>query len=120
MSTFSKVKRELAEQHQAADVPHDPKNDLLPCLRCATPTKRGTLSDLGARCFPCFQAYCRTPMTMQPRSSYAERVRAEIAAKGFAVPRGLASDQARDQSRPRLALPETELESFDFGDEPRT
>jgi hypothetical protein len=33
--------------------------DKLPCSLCGAPTKRETLSDLGARCFPCYQSYCR-------------------------------------------------------------
>jgi len=33
-----------------------------PCLRCNTPTLVSTLNHYGARCFSCYEAYCREPM----------------------------------------------------------
>lgn len=77
--SFAKVKRELANQAE--------HQDLLPCMSCGEPTKRETLTDFGARCFPCFKAYCREPQVKPPRSAMAERIRAEIAAAGKWVPR---------------------------------
>jgi hypothetical protein len=38
--------------------------DRLPCMRCGTATERKTLSECGARCWSCYQAYKREP---QPR-----------------------------------------------------
>lgn len=32
---------------------------LLPCRWCDTPTAHSTLSTYGARCYPCYLAYCR-------------------------------------------------------------
>lgn len=58
----------------------------LSCINCGTPTAYDTLSTLGAKCFPCYQAYCREPFHQLQRSHYAERVRAEIAAMGKKVP----------------------------------
>lgn len=37
---------------------HEPEG-AFPCLFCTTPTNRDTLSTLGARCFPCYVAYCK-------------------------------------------------------------
>ena len=33
----------------------------LACITCANPTDTKTLMEFGARCFPCYQAYCRQP-----------------------------------------------------------
>lgn len=49
MSTYSKVRKELAEQHVNEDTP--------PCRYCGTPTARDTLTTFGARCGPCYRAY---------------------------------------------------------------
>lgn len=35
--------------------------DRLPCMWCKEPTARATLSQYGARCFSCFEAYCQGP-----------------------------------------------------------
>lgn len=54
MSEYSKVVRELSNAGGS-----DPM--LLPCLRCQTPTSRFTLSQYGARCQSCYDAYCIEP-----------------------------------------------------------
>lgn len=36
--------------------------DLLPCRWCQKPTKRETLSNYGARCWKCYEAYCIAPI----------------------------------------------------------
>lgn len=56
MSNYRKVRKETAER-----MGEDP-GDMLPCIRCHTPTDRDTLSLLGARCQACYDAYCRLPM----------------------------------------------------------
>jgi hypothetical protein len=56
------------------------------CLLCRAPTSHETMATYGARCFPCFQQYCREPAQQHPRSPQAERIRAEIAAMGRRVP----------------------------------
>jgi len=33
----------------------------MPCKRCSTPTLVSTLNHYGARCFACYEAYCREP-----------------------------------------------------------
>jgi hypothetical protein len=38
---------------------HMQADDRLPCRWCEAPTKLETLSLYGARCFDCFQRYCR-------------------------------------------------------------
>lgn len=57
------------------------------CMTCGESTTIETLSSFGARCFPCYQAYCREPFQQRPRSPAAERIRAEIAAAGKELPR---------------------------------
>ncbi len=52
------------------------------CMVCGNAASNATLSDFGARCFPCYQAYCREPSYDRGRSRAAERIRAEIAAMG--------------------------------------
>jgi hypothetical protein len=51
MSSFSKVKRELAEQAPT---------DRLPCMVCRTTTLKETLTLYGARCFNCYTSYCHS------------------------------------------------------------
>lgn len=33
-----------------------------PCMRCGDPTLVATLNHYGARCFTCYEAYCREPL----------------------------------------------------------
>jgi hypothetical protein len=35
----------------------------LPCRWCGAPTLGATLSQYGARCFECYEAYCNAPPT---------------------------------------------------------
>lgn len=37
----------------------DPADRYLPCTRCAMATEYATMSALGARCRPCYEAFCR-------------------------------------------------------------
>jgi hypothetical protein len=53
-----------------------PSAGMLPCMVCRMPTAPGTLRDYGARCFPCFQAYCRAVPKAQPRSRAAQAMHA--------------------------------------------
>lgn len=39
--------------------------DRLPCMRCGVATDKKTLSRYGARCYGCFEAYCRDPQPPQ-------------------------------------------------------
>lgn len=39
----------------------DDSDPLMPCNGCNTLTKRSTLNTFGARCAPCYRAYCATP-----------------------------------------------------------
>lgn len=75
MNDYAKICKETAERMGSAT-----------CLICRAPTPTKTLSDFGARCFPCYQAYCREPQSKPDRSRAAERIRAEIAAMGRKVP----------------------------------
>jgi hypothetical protein len=72
MKSFREVREELADKMTGSGS--------LPCSVCRTLTPLATMSDHGARCFPCYQVYCREPFVKRGRSSYAEGVRAEIAA----------------------------------------
>lgn len=51
--TYAAVRREMAGQAQA--------EGMSACLVCGAETPRDTLGLLGARCRPCFAAYCREP-----------------------------------------------------------
>lgn len=42
-----------------------PVETRLPCRRCDTPTSTKDLNTYGARCYSCFQAYCREPQPPQ-------------------------------------------------------
>lgn len=53
-SAYSKVRKELADQVDESR---------LPCRYCGAPTLRETLTQYGARCFPCYEGYCREPQT---------------------------------------------------------
>lgn len=50
-SSYRKTVEKLAEQ---GDVMNN-----MPCHWCSTPTARSTLAQYGARCFSCYEAYCR-------------------------------------------------------------
>lgn len=54
----SEVRREVVER-MGTDVALDPGDALLPCRYCGEPTRRKTLSYLGARCEPCFVQFQR-------------------------------------------------------------
>lgn len=43
---------------------HDP---LMPCRWCTTPTLRSTLNTFGARCAPCYRAFCRAEQPCPPQ-----------------------------------------------------
>lgn len=62
-STYRKVRAQLADQ----DVGNE---DMAPCSRCQTATRRETLSLLGARCPSCYRAYC-AEIPERPRVTYA-------------------------------------------------
>lgn len=55
--SYTKVRKELAEQRgePEADAAVAPPK---PCLACGTLTPHATLAVLGARCTPCYRAYC--------------------------------------------------------------
>jgi hypothetical protein len=53
-----------------------PSGGMLPCMVCRMPTAHITLRDYGARCFPCFQAYCRAVPKSQPPSRAAQALQA--------------------------------------------
>ena len=59
MSTYRKVRAETAKRMDDED---DPAKELLPCSICKEKTPRETLSNLGARCASCYDAFCRLPM----------------------------------------------------------
>lgn len=42
---------------EIVDGSRDPGEEELLCMSCSRPTKRKTLSDLGARCAQCYEAY---------------------------------------------------------------
>jgi hypothetical protein len=46
---------------------------MLPCGWCQTMTDRAALSTYGARCFRCYQAYCREPQPGGSLPSKAEK-----------------------------------------------
>jgi len=50
MSNFKQVREEI-EQRLGND-------QLLPCMICRKPTQPATLTNYGARCFRCYEAYC--------------------------------------------------------------
>jgi hypothetical protein len=43
------------------DATTEASSNYMPCLFCREPTLRETLSLYGARCFKCYEAYCREP-----------------------------------------------------------
>lgn len=53
-TSFRKTVEKFADQG-------DDVGGRLPCLFCQTPTQRATLSQYGARCFRCYEAYCQEP-----------------------------------------------------------
>ena len=53
MSDYAKVRKTLAEQ-RGEPASDDPR----PCTFCGTPTPFATLAMFGARCAPCYRAYC--------------------------------------------------------------
>jgi hypothetical protein len=52
VSTYRKVRDELAEQH-------DGGGDTVPCRYCGIQTDRETLTNLGARCRTCYEQFLR-------------------------------------------------------------
>ena len=57
--TYGTVKKQLVEQF----------GGFYTCKTCGSVTSHSTLSDHGARCFPCYQSYCRavqSPMSYPP------------------------------------------------------
>ena len=71
-SSYAKVRKELAAQ-TVGDMPADPSLEPMPCPRCSGMTTRGALSNYGARCFRCYEAYCRDPFVQREPSTYANR-----------------------------------------------
>jgi hypothetical protein len=63
--SYRSVRKELAKQADGDGGDTSPENQLLPCRFCGEPTKRKVLSELGARCRTCYDAYCREGI--QPR-----------------------------------------------------
>lgn len=53
-----------------------PAGNLPPCMVCRMPTAPATLRDFGARCYTCFQAYCRATPKSQPPSRAAQALQA--------------------------------------------
>lgn len=45
----------------------------LPCSACSTPTPRETLGSFGARCYPCYAAYCRDVPHWSPERKAIQR-----------------------------------------------
>ena len=78
--TVADIHRKTAEK-----MGYDPGNRL-PCTPCGEATLIATLSNFGARCFACYQAYCRAPRETPERSPAALAIRAEIAALGKGLP----------------------------------
>jgi hypothetical protein len=54
-----------------------PNGNQLPCSVCRMLTDHGTLRDYGARCFLCFQAYCRAAPKAQAPSRTAQAMQAQ-------------------------------------------
>ena len=52
---------DTADVGSAPSQPIDLGERLLPCAFCGTPAKHKVLATLGARCSPCFRAYCEAP-----------------------------------------------------------
>lgn len=61
MNTYSKVRKELAEQNATEDTP--------PCRYCGAPTARDVLTRFGARCGPCYRTY-RESIPERPPVAY--------------------------------------------------
>lgn len=53
-----------------------PELDTMNCPQCRGLTTRGALSNYGARCFRCFDAYCCEPYRRLEPSKYAQSVKA--------------------------------------------
>lgn len=62
-STYRRVRAELADQQTGNE-------DAALCSKCQTPTRRETLSLLGAQCPTCYRAYC-TEIPARPPMAYA-------------------------------------------------
>lgn len=66
MSTYRNAKRDSA-------VADEYLGNYKPCLYCGGQTEVETLINLGARCDPCFRAYCREGSTAGPMDAQARR-----------------------------------------------
>jgi hypothetical protein len=99
--SYKTVRKALSDQ--SADGGDDtPENRLLPCRFCGEQTRWKVLSNLGARCQTCYDAYCREP--------FAPRLQAQTA-----LPRtpGRVNVLA-DRVEPPSAGPEHAVESLPF------
>jgi hypothetical protein len=63
--SYKTVRKELADQ--AVD------EKRAPCTVCSTPTLRETLTQYGARCFSCYEAYTREQRTFPDVGSKHQR-----------------------------------------------
>lgn len=81
MSQYAETRARTARKMAGDDVAPNRQ-----CTTCGTTTDVKTLTDFGARCFPCYAAYCREPFVQLERSPAALKIRAEIAAMGRKVP----------------------------------
>lgn len=91
MSNYRKVRNETAEK-MADPTPADAADELLPCRYCGEPTRRKTMTNLGARCQPCYDQFLRLgysgsgPPKQHGQAALmreaAAKVREHIAAKG--------------------------------------
>lgn len=81
--TVAEIRKKTADRMAATPGESDKR---LPCATCGEVTLIATLRDFGARCFGCYQAYCRDPAVQHPRSRASLAIRAEIEAMGKGLP----------------------------------
>jgi hypothetical protein len=71
-------KTKVVDRGEEAPADRDPANDPMNCPQCGGITRRGTLSNYGARCFKCYEDYCREPFRQLQPSKYADSIRAKV------------------------------------------
>jgi hypothetical protein len=77
MKSYKQVRQEMTGDQEED---HSRDNDRFNCGFCGRPTTRAAMSAYGARCFPCFEAYCNAPQPSADRSPAAIKWWADVEA----------------------------------------
>jgi len=111
MSNYREVRKRTAEKMG------DGEGDKLPCIRCQTPTDGKTLSDLGARCRACYEAYCREPLATRAGPDPKAVQRALPRREQRVTPGHIGELLAKKPTREQVASYAEDL-GIDVGDQP--